>query len=88
MTHDPDHDMRAMHPGLRNGLGDRRLDEAYRAAQEGRGAEQVPWELRGTRRPASSTTSRRPRGGHSATTRVILALLLVVALVAALVGRW
>lgn len=37
MTHDPDHDLRAMNPDLTttNGLSDRRLDEAYRAAQRG-----------------------------------------------------
>lgn len=90
MTHDPDHDQRAMNPDLSttNGLNDRRLDQTYREAQRGPREEpqrarrdQVPWELRGARSPA-------PRPGPSTTTRVLVALVLVIALVAALVGRW
>lgn len=85
MTHDPDHDLRALHPDLSNGLTDRRAEEAYRAARSG-GAEPDPWELRGVdRRPA-----RRVGGlsGAFPTVRVVIVLLLAVALVVALVGRW
>lgn len=82
MTHDPDHDQRAMNPDLTttNGLSDPRVEQAYREAQRGP-RDQVPWELRGTRSPVA-------RSGPSTTSRVLIALLLVIALVAALVGRW
>lgn len=88
MTHDPDHDQRAMSPSPdgSNGLHDPRLSQAYRDARRGP-QEQIPWELRGTSgsRTRSSTG---PRSGPSTTTRVIIALVLVAALIVPLIGRW
>lgn len=82
MTHDPDHDQRAMNPDAvgGNGLHDPRLEQAQRAARSA-APDPVPWELRGARGPA-------PRSGPSTTARVLIALVLVIALVATLVGRW
>lgn len=85
MTHDPDHDQRAMNPDPSgsNGLHDERLRQAYRDARRGR-QDDAPWELSGSRHSSSGPV----RSGPSTTTRVLIALILVLALVATLVGRW
>lgn len=87
MTHDPDHDSRALNPDLTrtNGLSDRRLDDAYRRANQGP-QEEVPWELRGAR--SAARPSKPVRTGPSTTTRAVIALLLVAALVIPLIARW
>lgn len=85
MTHDPDHDLRAMNPDPqgRNGLHDPRLTQSHRDARRAP-REDVPWELQGARRPSASA----PRTGPSTTTRVVIALVLVAALIVPLIGRW
>lgn len=85
MTHDPDHDQRAMNPDPNgsSGLHDERLQQAYRDARRGPQGD-APWELRGARHAPSGPN----RPGPSTTTRVLIAVILVIALVATLIGRW
>lgn len=88
MTHDPDHDQRAMSPSAdgSNGLHDPRLSQAYRDARRGL-QDEVPWELRGTS-SSRGRPSRGPGAGPSTTVRVVIALVLVAALIIPLIGRW
>lgn len=100
MTHDPDHDLRAMNPDqtTTNGLSDRRLDEAYRNAQRGPQStpeprdnqaprdNQVPWELRGTGGSGPrDTTGRRSAAGPRSGPSTTTRVVIALLLVIALV---